>query len=159
MKSFRFVFLIASACTLILFSCKKEEVTHGPSPVHITGNPAVAAISLNGGNVSGRWTMKFEQFLTYRNDTLWDTDTLTYSPGELVLNFFSNGNMELMDGFDTVAGTYSTSGNQITLFIDQDVVVFTYGVQNSRMRWRIIESYTNGGDFYRDEADYLFERY
>ena len=158
MKKFRPVFIIASACTLILFSCKKEEVTNGPSPVHITGNPAVAAVPLNGGNVTGRWTMTFEQTITYRNDTLWDNDTLTYAPGELVVTC-ANGIFEMFDGVDTVSGTYSTSTNHITLVIDQDTILFLYGITNNTMRWRIVESYTNGPDFYRDESDYLFARY
>jgi hypothetical protein len=152
---------VIALMVLSLSSCKKEN----PDAVQVPGPPAppttsqVASVQLNGGNVIGRWTMAFEQYVTFRNDTLQDFDTATYPPGIFIAQFTSNQLM-IIDGLDTTLYPYTISGNQMTVDDGGDDIIFSYGISSQgTMRWSMSSTYSSGNNLYRYYDDYLFERY
>lgn len=156
-------FSMFATMLLLLTSCKKEDpnTIHVPAPPGPPTTAQVSSVQLDGGNVSGRWTMTFEQFVTFRNDTLWDFDTLTHTPGEYIMEFSGN-QLQFIDtqGPDTALFSYSISGNHLTLIDGSDNIVFEYGISpQGVMRWYTTATYTSGPNVYKDYDDYLFERY
>jgi hypothetical protein len=154
--------LSLSAIVFILFgtSCKKEDpnVVHVAAPPHPPTSSLVTGIPLNGGNISGRWTLTYLQSWNEINDSLTYYDTASYSPGMITVNFFTNGTLELIDG-DTGIYPYWCSGNQLYVMDVPDTIVFNYGTTGNKMRWNETEDYWIGPDHHQAEYDDVFERY
>ncbi len=153
-------------CTIILAasfqSCKKEEdnSVHVPAQPQAPCSPIVCSVPLNGGNVIGRWTLTYEQIVEYVNDTFDSYDTMAYIPGQLMVDFRSNGDMYLYDLGDTSVWTYSVSGNQMILNDGVDIFTVNYGVQGTHMRWKLTTTDVDvNNNIIRREDDYIFERY
>lgn len=123
---------------ILFFSCKKEE-THpaGQQPHYFTLPPdsVVDAVPLNGGNISGRWSITYERQLEYMNDSLFSQYTDTFALGEGYIFFHGSDYAIWFQQAQTDTGTYVVNGSSLTLQSQNSGTIdLTYGVNNQSLR-------------------------
>lgn len=154
-------FIVAIILILTAFSaCKKDEVKYGyPALPQTPVDPLVNSVSLNGGNLVGRWAFVYERDVYYHNDTLYNQDTSSYAPGEFVIQFYSNQTYKIWEnGIPSDSGSVQLSNNTFSMDGSDPI---TYGVSSSphRLRMHTTTNYTISNILVRDEWDGIFDPY
>lgn len=131
MKQFKILIALAFLSSVLSIQCSKLG---GTDPVGVTGGSdsgygifndiwRTGSGSGNGSGVNpnlvGSWRHE------YAGD---DYETITfYSNGSFQISYFQEG----FSG--TIDGTYSVSGNQITLYIEGETIIITYSLSGDEL--------------------------
>ena len=123
----RSINLLILAVILILLGCAQRG---GHNPIGVTGGSddgygkskdlnQTSSSSYEYATLIGSW--RYDESMT--EYSLW----IFYTNGDFTMKFYEDGSLEF-----TIEGTYSTSNNTLTIYLDGEPYYFTYSIYGNQ---------------------------